>query len=307
VRSTIQHNMNSFPLPSVILVTLIVAFVVWKKFRPIVTVSEDEAMIVERLGSYSRTLTRGAHWIWPFIDSLRPFPWLREKGGPEVFRIKITESVTEVIDIDCITADLHKVKIDISVTYKVVSASDLSYKTNNFMDTLENQIDSSTADTIRSILVSEITSDRVDKALMSKNGKDVWEQYGIKIVKCRLKHCEMPHNLEAIIPPSKKGGGSGVPDTNKEEVLLKNALHIEEMRHRATMTKNEENHNQQLQFMKEHIKMVKDSGLPAEYFLRFNQNEAISRIISNPKTAKIIVPYSAGSTSPISSTDIFTM
>ena len=42
-------------------------------------VSQANAGIVERLGRYHRTLDQGLHFLFPFIDHLRPLVDLREQ------------------------------------------------------------------------------------------------------------------------------------------------------------------------------------------------------------------------------------
>src|SRR6478609_8174031 len=181
--------MNTIPLPSVILLTIIVGFIVWRKFRPIVVISEDEAMVIERMGVYNRTLTHGGHWIWPIIESARSFEWLKKKGGPEVHRIKVIETIQDIIQIECVTRDSVKVSIDIDVHYVVKDPSKISYEVSNLVDLMDSLIVTSLSETIKSLTLDDIDQNKINQGMMSRNGKNVWSKYGIEILKCSLKHC----------------------------------------------------------------------------------------------------------------------
>ena len=57
--------------PGLIVVILLLVFAVVVVMRTIRIVPQQTAQIVERLGSYNRTLTDGPHILVPFIDRVR--------------------------------------------------------------------------------------------------------------------------------------------------------------------------------------------------------------------------------------------
>ena len=66
-------------LPLYIVLLLLVAFTVVTLVRAVRIVPQATAVIVERLGRYSRTLDAGLHFLIPFVDRIRSHVDLREQ------------------------------------------------------------------------------------------------------------------------------------------------------------------------------------------------------------------------------------
>lgn len=49
--------------------------------KGICIVNHSQVMIIERFGRYSRTLTPGFHWIWPYIEAPRRINWRHLEMG----------------------------------------------------------------------------------------------------------------------------------------------------------------------------------------------------------------------------------
>ena len=62
-----------------IVLLLLVVFVVVVLFRTVRIVPQQTALIIERLGRYSRTLEGGIHFLIPFVDKVRANVDLREQ------------------------------------------------------------------------------------------------------------------------------------------------------------------------------------------------------------------------------------
>jgi regulator of protease activity HflC (stomatin/prohibitin superfamily) len=54
-----------------VILALLILFVVIALFRAVRIVPQAVAMLVERLGRYSRTLEAGLHILVPFVDRIR--------------------------------------------------------------------------------------------------------------------------------------------------------------------------------------------------------------------------------------------
>ena len=71
--------MNSGVSAGLVVLLLLVIFVVILIFRTIRIVPQQTALIIERLGKFSRTLEGGLHILVPFVDKVRANVDLREQ------------------------------------------------------------------------------------------------------------------------------------------------------------------------------------------------------------------------------------
>ncbi|GIQ88464.1 stomatin family protein, partial [Kipferlia bialata] len=59
------------------------------KYRPIVVVKEKQAIIIERLGKYTNTLTAGIHFVMPIISQPRKYSYHYFDTDPRTQRVKL--------------------------------------------------------------------------------------------------------------------------------------------------------------------------------------------------------------------------
>ena len=98
----------------------IFAFIVFiSLLRSIRIVPARSALIVERLGKYSRTLDAGIHLLLPFFDRV-------------AYRNSLKEVALDVPDQTCFTEDNVKIKIGGVLYYMVTDPKKASYGINNF-------------------------------------------------------------------------------------------------------------------------------------------------------------------------------
>lgn len=108
------------PFMPLIVILLFFAFVfVITLFRSIRIVPNRTALIVERLGKYSRTLEAGFHILFPFIDKVR-------------YKQTLKEQAIDVPAQDCFTKDNVKVKVDGVLYLQVMDPKKASYGIKNY-------------------------------------------------------------------------------------------------------------------------------------------------------------------------------
>ena len=139
------------PLAFIIFCSFII-FCVCYIFRPFVIVNEGENIVVERLGRYHRTLSTGIHPLVPLFEKLRTVYWkhdIEEQGRRKTFtfsdyRIRMTESICDILPVECNTKDNVKVIINMITYYKVIDACKAVYNTDNLfammVDDLETRV-----------------------------------------------------------------------------------------------------------------------------------------------------------------------
>lgn len=104
---------------SVFLVYLAAFVVIVVLLKVAVVVPEREAVIIERLGKYSQTLSSGFHLLVPFIDHI-------------AYRQNLKEDALDVEPQVCITADNVQVQVDGILYAQVIDPVNASYGIENY-------------------------------------------------------------------------------------------------------------------------------------------------------------------------------
>ena len=111
--------MNPFT-PLLILLAIFAFVFVVTLFRSIRIVPNKTALIVERLGKYSRTLEAGFHILLPFFDRVR-------------YKQTLKEQAIDVPAQDCFTGDNVQVRVDGVLYLQVMDAKKASYGIRDYL------------------------------------------------------------------------------------------------------------------------------------------------------------------------------
>lgn len=106
-------------------------------FRTVRIVPQQTALIIERLGRYSRTLEGGIHFLIPFVDKVRA-------------NVDLREQVVSFPPQPVITSDNLVVNIDTVIYYSVIDAKSAVYEIANFIQGIEQL----TVTTLRNVIGS---------------------------------------------------------------------------------------------------------------------------------------------------------
>jgi regulator of protease activity HflC (stomatin/prohibitin superfamily) len=178
--------MNPF-LPLFILIGLFLLFVLLTLIRSIRIIPAKTALVIERLGKYSRTLEAGFHVLIPFIEKVR-------------YKHSMKEQAIDVPAQDCFTQDNVKVRVDGVLYMKVVDPRRASYGITNYeyatiqlaQTTMRSVIGRLELD--RSFEERESINAQVVKAV--DEASDAW---GVKVSRYEIQNINVPHGiLEAM-------------------------------------------------------------------------------------------------------------
>ncbi|ASR54415.1 SPFH domain-containing protein [Cellulomonas sp. CW35] len=163
---------------------LVLIFVLVALFRSVRIVPQAVAVIVERLGRYSRTLDAGLHLLIPFIDRVRASVDLREQ-------------VVSFPPQPVITSDNLVVSIDTVIYFQVTSPKDAVYEIANYITGIEQL----TVTTLRNV----IGSMDLEQTLTSRdqiNGQlrgvldEATGKWGIRVNRVELKAIDPPASVQ---------------------------------------------------------------------------------------------------------------
>ncbi|GAA5034834.1 hypothetical protein GCM10023258_36030 [Terrabacter aeriphilus] len=170
--------------PVLIIPLLILLLAIVVVLRTVRIVPQQTAQIVERLGSYNKTLTAGIHFLIPFVDKVRA-------------NIDLREQVVTFPPQPVITSDNLVVNIDTVIYYSVTDAKAAVYEIANFIQGIEQL----TVTTLRNV----IGSLDLEQALTSRdqiNGQlrgvldEATGKWGIRVNRVELKAIDPPHSVQ---------------------------------------------------------------------------------------------------------------
>lgn len=152
--------------------------------RAVRVVPQARAMVVERLGRYSRTLTPGLAIVVPFVDRVRE-------------KIDLREQVVSFPPQPVITEDNLVVGIDTVIYFQVTDARAATYEIANFIRAIEQL----TVTTLRNV----IGGMHLEQTLTSRdqiNGQlrgvldEATGKWGIRVNRVELKAIDPPHSIK---------------------------------------------------------------------------------------------------------------
>ena len=170
-------------LPLIVLL-LLAGFVIIVLVRTVRIVPQQTALIIERLGRYSRTLEPGLHLLVPFVDVVRA-------------NIDLREQVVSFPPQPVITSDNLVVSIDTVIYYQVIDPKSAVYEIANFIQGIEQL----TVTTLRNV----IGSLDLEQTLTSRdqiNGQlrgvldEATGKWGIRVNRVELKAIDPPQSIQ---------------------------------------------------------------------------------------------------------------
>ena len=107
---------------------LVIAFFIVLIFKGFRVVQQSEIIILERLGSYSRTISSGLNVIVPFLDRPRDMFWITDSGIKKTSRVDMRETVLDVPEQAVITKDNVAINIDALMYVQIVDPVKACYE-----------------------------------------------------------------------------------------------------------------------------------------------------------------------------------
>lgn len=190
-------------------IILIVALIIFVIATTIRIVPQTQALVIEFLGKYSRTLDAGINFTIPFIERV-------------VARVNLKEQLGDFPPQPVITKDNVTMQIDTAVYFKVFDPKLYAYGVERPIESLAML----TATTLRNI----VGSMDLDDTLTSRdeiNGQmcvvldDATDQWGIKVTRVEIKSIIPPRDIQDAMDKQMKA------EREKRQTLLEAQAHKE--------------------------------------------------------------------------------
>lgn len=169
---------------SLFLVVFVLLLVILVLTYAVRIIPQSNAVVVERLGAYDRTLQRGLHLIVPILDRVAS-------------RVTLKENVRDFAPQPVITKDNVTMMIDTVVYFQITDPKLYTYGVHNPINAIENL----TATTLRNIigdleLDETLTSREVINTRMRSILDEATDPWGIKVNRVEVKNIIPPRDIQ---------------------------------------------------------------------------------------------------------------
>lgn len=193
--------MDAILLIALAITVMVVIFVI----KGLMIVQQSEAVVIERLGSYHKTLAPGINWIIPFVDlprsiKMRRYQVIKNEQIPVVVeetRIDRRETVLDFPSQSVITGDNVSITINGALYFQVIDPERAVYQAENLVQAIEILAKTS--------LRSEVGKMELDKLFESRqeiNDKlqivmdEAGNKWGVKVTRVEIQDIDIPKDVE---------------------------------------------------------------------------------------------------------------
>ena len=168
-------------------------------------VQQGQAIVIERLGKYDRTLLPGLHLVVPFISSPRSVYWTYLTQGDgnryvrhviKTSRIDLREAVYDFPKQNVITKDNVTMEINALLYYQITDVKAAIYEVANLPEAIEKLTQTTLRNVIGSLDLDEslVSRDQINEKLrlILDEATDKW---GVKINRVELQEVNPPADI----------------------------------------------------------------------------------------------------------------
>lgn len=289
-------------------------------------VRQAEAVIIERLGCYEKTLKPGLHFIIPFLERPRNTVWtfvqeVEPMGHTSryyrhtkvVDRIDLREAVYDFPKQNVITKDNVTIEINALLYYQITDPKAAMYEVNNLPQAIEKLTQTTLRNVVGSMDLDEtlVSRDQVNEKLrvILDEATDKW---GVKVNRVELQEVKPPHDIcqamekqmraerdrRAIMLESEGKKGAAILEAEgiRESEILKARGEAESKVIRA-----ESEAIARLKINEAEakaIKMIQDAvpnGDPLPYLIAVQYIKALPEMTKSSAGKTVVIPYEASS------------
>ena len=187
----------------------LLALALFVVIKGIKIIQQSEAMIIERLGKYHRTLYAGLNIIIPILDAPRKVRWREIRSLPNGRKVAVTrmrdridlrETVYDFPKQNVITRDNVVTAINALVYFQVTDPVKAVYE----IDNLPNAIEKLTQTTLRNVIgemdLDDILSSRdIINARLREILDDATNKWGVKVNRVELQDINPPEDIRSAM------------------------------------------------------------------------------------------------------------
>ncbi len=168
--------------------------------KSIRVVRQSECIIIERVGSYSRTLSNGLNVVIPFVDRPRNVFWVFNDKIILMNRLDLRETVLDVPSQAVITRDNVSIEIDAMLYIQVVDPVKAIYEISNLPMAIARLAQTSLRNVIGDMdLDHTLTSRDTINSKLKLILDEATDKWGTKVNRVELKNIKPPHEIQVAM------------------------------------------------------------------------------------------------------------
>ncbi len=301
------------------LIVIVVIVMAIKGFR---IVQQAEAVVVERLGKYQRTLQSGVNLLWPFFDKPRQIQWryvTTDLNGnkfvrkSDVWRIDLRETVYDFPKQNVITKDNVTMTIDALLYFQITDPVKAVYEIANLPDAIEKLTQTTLRNVIGDLdLDQTLTSRDTINAKLRAILDEATDKWGVKVNRVELQDIAPPADIKGAMEKQMRAERDRRAAILEAEGQKKSFVLVAEGQKEAEIARAEGSKratilvaegqaearlkvaDAEAQSIKKITETIKESkGDPASYLIAVKYIEALKEMVSGKDNKVVYVPYEA--------------
>ncbi len=249
--------------------------------KGMIIVQQQEAVIIQRFGQYSKTLTAGLHWIVPIVESPRQMLKIVKQKTLDgrtystlsnSSRIDLRETVYDFPRQNVITKDNVTISINALLYFQIVDARKAIYSIENLPEAIEKLTQTNLRNLVGQLALDEtlVSRDIINDKLREILDKAT-DKWGVKVNRVELQDIVPPASIQQAMEKEKKAEQDRRATILEAEGIKKSAILTAEGEKMAAINKAEG---------EKQAEILKAEGIAQARIIEADaEKEAISRII----------------------------
>jgi regulator of protease activity HflC (stomatin/prohibitin superfamily) len=304
-----------------IFLLILIFAVILTLIKGFIIVQQQEAVIIQRLGQYHKTLNPGLHWIVPFIDTPRNMLKMEKRqtidGKVYSFpsfspRIDLRETVYDFPRQNVITKDNVTISINALLYFQIIDARKAIYSIENLPEAIEKLTQTNLRNLVGQLALDEtlVSRDTINDKLREVLDKAT-DKWGVKVNRVELQDIVPPASIQQAMEKEKKAEQDRRATILEAEGIKKSAILTAEGEKLAAINKAEG--EKQAEILKAEgiaqariieadaekeaiariINALAEKGKPDQYLIAMKYLETMQAITSGENNKVVYMPYEA--------------
>ncbi len=176
---------------------LLIGFFIVLIFKGFRVVQQSEIIVLERLGSYSRTISSGLNIIVPFLDRPREMFWITDTGIRKTNRVDMRETVLDVPEQAVITKDNVSINIDALMYVQIIDPVKACYEIAHLPLAVSQLAQTSLRNVIGELDLDDTLSSRdLINGKLKQILDEATDKWGTKVNRVELKNITPPAEIQ---------------------------------------------------------------------------------------------------------------
>lgn len=286
-----------------------------------IIVQQQEAIIIQRLGQYSKTLAPGLHWIVPFFDAPRPMLKIVKQKTLDGRtyssityspRIDLRETVYDFPRQNVITKDNVTISINALLYFQIIDARKALYSIENLPEAIEKLTQTNLRNLVGQLALDEtlVSRDIINDKLREILDKAT-DKWGVKVNRVELQDIVPPASIQQAMEKEKKAEQDRRATILEAEGIKKSAILTAEGEKMAAINKAEGEKQSEIlraegiaqariieadaekEAISRIIGALADKGKPDQYLIAMKYLETLSNITAGENNKVVYMPYEA--------------